>query len=135
GVVEPEPAHDGKSGAGARLAPPAPGIVAEVTCSEGQRVEKGAGLFRLDSRAVDVAVEFAAQTYDRQRKLLTTGGTSRKALQEAEQQLATARTQLALLKIQAPFAGVITRVNARPGEAVDLTSVLGELVDLNRLVV
>ena len=135
GVVEPEPAHDGKPGAGARLAPPAPGIVAEVSCAEGQRVEKGAGLFRLDSRPVDVAVEFATQTYERQKKLLTAGGTSQKALQEAEQQLATVRTQLALLKIQAPFAGVITRVNARPGEAVDLTSVLGELVDTDRLVV
>src|SRR5437667_2913560 len=135
GVVEPEPAHDGKPGAGARLAPPAPGIVAEVSCAEGQRVEKGAGLFRLDSRPVDVAVEFATQTYERQKKLLTAGGTSQKALQEAEQQLAAARAQQALLRITAPFGGLITRVSARAGEAVDLTSVLGELMDPTRLVV
>ena len=135
GIVEPEPAHEGNAGAGARLAPPAPGIVAEVSCTEGQQVQKGAPLFRLDSRTVDVALEFATQTYERQKKLIAAGGTSQKSLQEAEQQVAAARAQQALLKITAPFAGVITRVNARPGEAVDLTSVLGELVDPNRLVV
>src|SRR2546427_1159316 len=62
GTIEPEPAHDGQPGAGARLAPAAPGIVAEVMCVEGQHVEKGAALFRLDSRPVDVAIEFATQT-------------------------------------------------------------------------
>ncbi|MBI3851560.1 MAG: efflux RND transporter periplasmic adaptor subunit [Verrucomicrobia bacterium] len=134
GIVEPEPARDGKPSAGARLAPPVAGIVAEVNCAEGQRVEKGTVLFRLDSRPVDVAVQFAKQTYERQKKLLPVGGTSQKALQEAEQQLAAARAQQALLRIEAPLAGVITRVNARPGEAADLTSVLGELVDTARLV-
>ena len=135
GTVEPEPARDGNPGGGARLAPPMAGIVAEVNCAEGQRVEKGALLFRLDSRPADVAVEFAKQTYERQKKLLPIGGTSQKALQEAEQQLAAARAQQALLRIEAPFAGVVARVNARPGEAVDLTSVLGELVDVARLIV
>ncbi len=122
GVVEPEPARNGKP------------VIAEVNCAEGQRVDKGAILFRLDSRPIDVAVEFAQQTYERQKKLLPVGGTSQKALQEAEQQLASARAQQALLRIQAPFSGVIARVNARPGEAVDLNSVLAELVDLDRLV-
>ncbi len=134
GVVEPEPARNGKPGAGSRLAPPVAGLIAEVNCAEGQRVEKGAILFRLDSRPIDVAVEFAQQTYERQKKLLPVGGTSQKALQEAEQQLASARAQQALLRIQAPFSGVIARVNARPGEAVDLNSVLAEIVDLDRLV-
>src|SRR5436309_1883688 len=123
GVVEPEPARNGKPGAGSRLAPPVAGLIAEVNCAEGQRVEKGAILFRLDSRPIDVAVEFAQQTYERQKKLLPVGGTSQKALQEAEQQLASARAQQALLRIQAPFSGVIARVNARSGEAVDLNSV------------
>src|SRR5437867_248972 len=135
GVVEPEPAQDGKGAASARLAAAAPGIVAEISCSEGQRVEKGTPLFRLDSRQVDVAIEFAGQTVERQKKLLAAGGTSQRALQEAEQQLAAAQAQRALLIIQAPFDGIVTRVNARAGEAVDLTSVLGEVVDLNRLVV
>ncbi len=134
GLVEPEPARDGKPGALARLAPAAPGIVAEVTCAEGQRVEKGAPLFRLDSRVADVAVNFAQQTYDRQKKLFAIEGASQKGLQEAEQQLAAARAQQGLLKVEAPFAGVVAKVNVQPGEAVDLASVLGELVDPNRLV-
>jgi membrane fusion protein (multidrug efflux system) len=135
GVVEPEPAGNGQPGAGARLAPPVASVVAEVNCAEGQRVEKGAVLFRLDSRVADVAVESAKQNYERLEKLMPAGGTSRKAVQEAEQQLAGAHAQQSLLTIAAPMAGIITRVNARPGEAVDLTSVLGELVDLDRLVV
>lgn len=132
-TIEPEPAHDGMPGAGARLAPASAGVIAEVNCAEGEHVEKGAVLFRLDSRPLDVAVEFASQTLERQKKLLPVGGASQKTLQEAEQQLASARAQRALLTVTAPFPGVITRVIARPGEAVDLTSVLGELVDPNRL--
>jgi len=135
GVVEPEPAHNGQPGAGVRLAPASAGIIAEVNCAEGEHVDKGAVLFRLDSRPVDVAVEFATQTYERQKKLLPAGGASQKSLQEAEQQLTAARTQRALLTITAPFSGIITHVNSRPGEAVDLTSVLGELIDPNRLTV
>ena len=75
-------------------------------------------------------------------------GTSRKKLQESEQQLASARaeraaasaelaaaeTQLKLLRIDAPLAGTLTHVNSRAGEAVDLSTVLAEMVDLNRLV-
>src|SRR5205814_9780315 len=93
GIVEPEPAHGGKGAASARLASAAPGIVGEVTCSEGQRVEKGMPLFRLDSRPVDVAIEYTGQTVERQKKLLAAGGTSQRALQEAEQQLASAQAQ------------------------------------------
>lgn len=135
GTVEPEPASAGNPGAGARLAAPATGVVAEVLCSEGQRVEKGAVLFRIASPVADAAVEFARLAVERERELLPTGGTSKKALQEAEWQLATARAERALLRIEAPFAGVVTRVSARPGEAVDPSTVLGELEDPDRLVV
>jgi RND family efflux transporter MFP subunit len=37
--------------------------------------------------------------------------------------------------VVAPIAGTVTRVNVNPGEAVDFTSVLAELVDMDRLVV
>jgi membrane fusion protein (multidrug efflux system) len=147
GVVEPEPAHDGQPPAGAKLAPPLPGLVSETRCTEGDHVEKGAVLFRLDSRAARVQAEratralaFAEQQVARQKKLVPIEGTSRKAAEEAEAQLAAARsevaattTQLALHDITAPFSGVITKVTARPGEMADLNIVLGELVDLDRL--
>jgi membrane fusion protein (multidrug efflux system) len=134
GTVEPEPSGE-RPAAGARVASAVPGVVTAVQCAEGRRVEKGAVLFQLDSRAADVAVAFAGQTVDRQRKLMQVEGSSQKALQEAEQQLATVRAQQALLVIQAPLAGTVVRVNVTPGEAVDLTTVLAEIVDLDRLVV
>ena len=134
GTVEPEPAGE-RPAASARIAASVPGVVTAVKCAEGQRVEKGAVLFQLDSRAADVAVAFAEKNLDRQRKLLQVEGTSQKALQEAEQQLAAARAQQALLQIQSPLAGTVTHVNVNPGEAVDLTTTLAEVIDIDRLVV
>jgi membrane fusion protein (multidrug efflux system) len=40
-----------------------------------------------------------------------------------------------LLRVQAPLAGTIVRLNVKPGEAVDLTTVMAEIIDLDRLVV
>lgn len=129
GIVEPEPA------AAARLAVSVPGIVTAVHCVEGQHVEKDALLFEVDSRAALLAVNFAEKSLERQKKLAEAESASRKSLQEAEQQVAAARAQLALLQVRAPMAGVIARVNVKAGEAADLTTVLAELVDLDRLVV
>ncbi|MCX8037317.1 MAG: efflux RND transporter periplasmic adaptor subunit [Candidatus Sumerlaeia bacterium] len=149
GKVELEPPSPGRPPATARIATPVPGIIAEVKCAEGQRVAKGDILFQLDSRVADVAVEkaqkaveFAEQNLARQKKLQQVEGTSKKLYEEAEQQLhaaradlAAAKTQRELLTIRAPLAGTVMRVNVNPGEAVDLTSVLAELTDLDRLVV
>jgi membrane fusion protein, multidrug efflux system len=134
GAVEAEPGGE-RPAASARVAPAVAGVVTEVKCVEGQRVDKGAVLFQLDSRAADVAVDFAEKTLERQKKLVQVDGTSQKALQEAEQALAAARAQRALLQIQSPLSGMVTKVNTKVGEAADLTSVLAEVVDLERLVV
>jgi membrane fusion protein (multidrug efflux system) len=149
----------------------------EASSCEGQRVNKGAVLFRLDTRAADAAVAKASQTVekarqaiekakqvlkfaelnlDRQQRLVKVEGTSQKLLQDAEAQVAAARaelgvanaelaaanaevataeTQRALLTVTAPFAGTLTRVQLKPGETVELNTVLAELVDLDRLVV
>ncbi len=149
GSVEPEPATEGKPPAGALIASPVAGILAQIKCTEGQVVSKGTPLFRLDSRVADVALErakkaldYAELTYERQKKLLQSDGTSQKLYQEAELQLsaakndlAAAQTQLALLEIVAPFSGTLVRIPIKPGEAVEATTVLAELIDLNRLVV
>jgi membrane fusion protein (multidrug efflux system) len=129
GVVEPEPT------ASARLAVGVPGVVSKVNCVEGQMVAKDAVLFEIDGRAAAVAVEFAQKTLERQKRLLQTEGTSLKLLQDAEQQWATARAQQALLQIRAPISGTVTRVNVKSGESADLTTVLAEMIDLDRLVV
>lgn len=149
GMVEPEPARAGRPAASARIASPVPGVIAAARCAEGERVEKGAELFRLDTRAADVAitkaqaaVDFAATALARQQRLLRIEGTSQKLVQESQQQLdlaqselAAARAQRALLSVTAPLSGVVVRVNVKPGEAVDLATVLAEVIDLDRLVV
>jgi membrane fusion protein (multidrug efflux system) len=148
GVVEPEPPGD-RSPAGARISPATPGVVTAVLCVEGRRVQKGDVLFRLDSRAADVAVEkarraleFAETTLERQRKLIEVEGTSRRQLLEAEQavagaraELAAAETQQALLRVEAPMAGTVARIAVKPGDGVDIATTLAELVNLDRLVV
>lgn len=148
GSIEPEPAEAGKPPASARLSPALAGIIAEVNGTEGQHVEKGAILFRLDSRAVDAAVAkaelaigFAQKNADRQKKLIAAEGTSEKQVLEAEQALAAAQTELATAKVQqsllrgeAPLSGTLVRFTARPGEAADATTVLAEIVDFDRLV-
>jgi membrane fusion protein (multidrug efflux system) len=129
GQVEAEP------NASARVAPAVPGVVVDVKCIEGQHVEKGALLFQLDSRAADIAVDFAQKSLERQKNLLKIEGTSQKSLQEAEQALAAAKTQQALLQVLSPLGGIVTKVITKAGEAADLTTVLAEVVDLDRLVV
>ncbi len=148
GVVEPEPPGP-RPLAGARISPAAPGVVTSVACAEGQRVKKGDLLFQLDTRAAAVAtakargeVAYAETTVERQRKLIAVEGTSRRQFQDAEQALATARaglaaaeTQQALLRVEAPLAGTVARIAVKPGDGVDLTTNLAEIVNLDRLVV
>lgn len=134
GVVEPAPAGD-KPAASASVAPSVAGVVVAVNCVEGQRVGQGEVLFQLDSRAADVAVEYAEKSVARQKRLIQIEGTSEENLQNAEQQLRAARVQQALLRVRSPLAGTVTRVNVKAGEAVDLSTVLAVVADLGRLVV
>jgi RND family efflux transporter MFP subunit len=92
-------------------------------------------LFQLDTRAADVAVDFAQKTLERQKRLVQVDGTSQKTMQDAEQALATALAQRALLQVQSPLAGVVTKVNTKLGEPADVTTVMAEVVDPGRLVV
>jgi RND family efflux transporter MFP subunit len=145
----PQPAVSGQPAASSVVMSPVPGAVAEIACGEGQRVEKGVVLFKLDSRLADAAVSrarqalaFAQQTSERLRQLAGEGGGALKNLQEAEAQrnlaqadLDAALTQQALLQIHAPLSATVVRLGVKPGQVVDLTTVLAELVDLDHLVV
>jgi membrane fusion protein (multidrug efflux system) len=149
GRVEPEPASNGKPPAAAFIGSPLSGILVQINCVEGQRVSKGDILFRLDSRVAEVALleaqkklEFAKQTYERQKKLLEGEGTSLKSFQEAESQfniaeseLSAAQTQLSLLQIEAPLAGTLVKLSAELGQSVESNATLAEIIDLDRLVV
>jgi membrane fusion protein (multidrug efflux system) len=149
GTVEPEPATEGRPAASAHIAAPGSGLITAVLISEGQRVTKGATLFRLDSRVADVAVEharqgvrFAEQLVQRQEQLGPGQATSQKAYQESKAQLTTAQSELntaeaqrRLLDVRAPLDGTVIKVHSRPGDSVDPATLLAEVVDLSRLVV
>lgn len=149
GTVEPEPPGEGRPAAGALISAPVAGILTDIRCVEVRPVERGAVLFRLDSRLAEVAVAkaekelaFAGQAYERQKRLLAAEGTSQKAFQEADLQLqtarndlATAQTELSLLQIKAPLAGTVVRISARLGQSVETNAVLAEVIALERLVV
>jgi RND family efflux transporter MFP subunit len=146
-----EPAVGGSDSPPARIliTTPAAGIISEVKCVEGQTVSKGDTLFCLDSRIAEVAVkkareavEFDERNLTRQKELLDVNGTSEKLLQEAQHrlelardELAKANTELSLLQVTTPISGTVVRVLAKPGESVNMTDTLAELIDIERLVV
>ncbi len=121
GTVEPAPATADQPAAGAQLAAPSAGVVKIVNVVEGQQVSKGDVLVELNSPAVAAEVE-------RQKKLYAQQNTSLKNLQEAE-------AQLELLRVTAPLSGTVARLNVKPGQAVDLTTVVADVMDLSRLAV
>ena len=126
GTVEPAPATAEQPAAGATLAAPVAGVVARVNAIAGQQVTKGDVLAELNSGAM--TVDYAEQAAARQEKLYAQQNTSLKNLQDAEAQLAS-------LRVIAPLAGTVTRLNVKPGESVDVNTVVAEVIDLNRLAV
>ncbi len=147
GLVEPEPARGGKPAASSKIAAPLAGLLTQIRCEEGQQVKKGDLLFELDTRSSDaliakaeVAVEFAQKNFARKQQLNATDNVSRKLYDEAEQLLQSARkdllsaqTQRELLKIKAPLSGTVAAIHFKVGEAVNLATVLADLIDLDRL--
>lgn len=148
GTVEAEPAGGSKPAGAARLSAPAAGIVMAVPVKEGERVEAGSVVVKLDDRVVLAqvekarhAVQFAEQQLARQNKLKAVEGTSEKLIQEAAQQLAAAQSelasaqaQLALVQLTSPLAGIVARINVQPGQTVEPNTVVAEVIDPARLV-
>ena len=149
GQVEPEPPAGDKKGARAVVCSPVGGLLEEILVKEGQAVKEGQILFRLDSRRAKIAVEkaekeliFAKQNYDRQKELLTAEATPLKNVQEAESllrqaedNLTAAKTELSYMEIKSPLNGLVTKVEVVPGQTVDSSKSLAEIVDLSRLVI
>jgi membrane fusion protein (multidrug efflux system) len=149
GRIEPEPPGPDRPPASVQVGSSVGGLLVGIDCVEGRRVEAGETLFRMDSRVAEVtlqsarqALDFAEKTYARQQELIAANGTSERAFQEAEAARAAARvavaaaeTQLALLRITAPIAGTVVRIDAQLGQAIEANTILAEIVDLDRLVV
>ena len=147
GYVETAPARQGAAPAGARIAALVSGVISEVSCYEGEQVDKGAVLCILDSRAAEVDVDrakqafaFAEKAWQREKELQTSDATSEKKLQEAEAAYATARSdlsaarlQLSLHEVTAPISGTITRLGVMPGQSVDANTLVAEIADFTHL--
>jgi multidrug efflux pump subunit AcrA (membrane-fusion protein) len=126
GTVEPAPATEDQPSAGGPLSSPSAGVVARVTVVAGQDVKAGDVLVELNSATM--TFNNAKAAVERQKKLFADQNTSLKNLQDAESQVAS-------LQIVSPVSGTVTRITARPGAAVDVNTVVAEVMDLSRLVV
>ncbi|MDD8021238.1 MAG: efflux RND transporter periplasmic adaptor subunit [Acidobacteriota bacterium] len=149
GQVEPEPPGESQKGALALISSPVGGVLTEALVREGQVVKEGQLLFRFDTRMARIAVlkaqkelELARDTYERQKQLLSGEATSIRdfraaeaALHQAEENLASAETDLSYLELKSPISGYLTKIEVSLGQNVEPNRPLAEVVDLNRLVV
>jgi len=126
GTVGPAPASVDNPAADAPLAAPVAGVVAKVNIIAGQQVKQGDVLLELNSGAM--TFELAKQELERQKKLYEQHNASLKALQDA-------KAQLDSLRVTAPLPGTVTRLNVKPGQAVDASMIVAEVMDLKRLAV
>jgi RND family efflux transporter MFP subunit len=137
GTVAPRP------GRFAELAAPAPTRVARIYVAAGVRVAEGDSLIEFErapfdaaARSADAALESAEHAYTRALRLAQAGILPQKDADQATADLAQARVaavtahraqQLATLR--APLAGVVTRISAVLGAAVDATQPLVAVAD------
>jgi RND family efflux transporter MFP subunit len=137
GAVEPRAGHV------ALLSAPAPTRVAQVHVSAGQKVSTGSTLVTLDqsslreaARSAEAALVAAQRNYERARSLSAAGILPRKDLDQATADVAkaqadvtTSRRILQLSVLRSPIAGVVTKMNAVLGAAVDANQPLVEVAD------
>lgn len=137
GAVEPRAGHV------ALLSAPAPTRVAQVFVSAGQKVSRGSTLVVLEqsllreaARSAEAALVAAQRNYERARTLSAQGILPRKDLDQATADLAKARADVAagrrvlqLAVLRSPIGGVVTKMNAVLGAAVDTNQPLVEVAD------
>ncbi|HEY1662302.1 MAG TPA: efflux RND transporter periplasmic adaptor subunit [Verrucomicrobiae bacterium] len=126
GTVEPAPATENSSSGGGPLATPGAGIIAKINVVAGQPVKRGDVLVELNSAGA--TFDYAQAEVERQKQLMAQQNTSLKNVEDAAAQLAS-------LEVIAPVDGTVTRLDVTPGQAVDVNTVVAEVVDLTRLAV
>lgn len=129
--------------------PAVAGEVTDVLFDAGDRIAKGAPLFRLDRDEEELAVrlarvelEDARQTLARYEKTAPAGAVSasevdlsRTAVERAKLQLAQAEVALRHRTVRAPFDGVVGIAQVDPGDRVTPETVLGTIDDRSVLLV
>ncbi|MGO8766524.1 MAG: efflux RND transporter periplasmic adaptor subunit [Limisphaerales bacterium] len=126
GTVTAAPADENQPAAGGQLAAPSAGVVAKVNAVVGRRVQKDDVLVELNSAAA--TYDYAKAEVERQQQLYAQQNTSLKDLEDA-------KSQLASLEVVAPVSGTVTFLGVSPGQAVDSSTEVAEVIDLSRLAV
>lgn len=141
GTVAPRPGHF------AAMAAPAPTRVANVYVAVGAAVRPGDSLvgfergpFDAQAQSAEVALSAAQHGYDRAVRLSQAGVLSRRELEQAEADLAQARSNAVsarraqeLATLRSPIAGVVTAMRAVLGAPADAGQVLVEIADPHAL--
>ena len=147
--MEPSPAIVSRAAGIASLAAPVAGVVRAVLVTEGQAVQVGDLIARLDDRIAQAAVvrarssvHFAEQTLARDKELLAQQNTSLRRFEESSQALAVAKADLDSARgvldqtqVRSPIDGIVSRVLVTRGQSVDPNGVVAEVLNRNRLIV
>ena len=137
GTVAPRP------GRFAELAAPAPSRVARIRVAAGERVAEGDTLVELErapfdaaAQSAEAALASAEHAYARALRLVKAGILPQKDADQATADLAQARVAAVtahraqeLATLRAPLAGVVTRISAVLGAAVDASQPLVAVAD------
>jgi RND family efflux transporter MFP subunit len=130
------------------ISPEMPGQIIKIFVSEGQNVNEGQMLLKLNSSVIESQIQgvkaqlnLAGITYEKQKKLwldkkvgseiqYLQAKTQYESLQE---QLKTLQAQLDRTEIKAPFTGIVDRINLKEGELANPGMQVIEMVNLNEM--
>lgn len=132
-----------RAGAMAQLSAPSPARIARIFVQTGQNVSRGTPLVEFEqapflarAHAAEAALQSAVLAAERARRLVSQGIVARKDQEQADAALAAARADALsarrdaqLSRLDAPIAGVVTRMTALIGASVDASQPLVEVVD------
>jgi RND family efflux transporter MFP subunit len=150
-----------KSRQSTTIQPEVEGFLTRIAVRSGQRVDRGALLFEIDSAPEQAAlgslqsmrpmreseVEFARQQVERNKTLLAAGAISEREVEQFESQLRSAdaqlkaldeqirqqRSQLNYYRVVSPNAGTVGDIPVNPGDRVTRSTVLTTVADNNQL--
>ena len=123
------------------------GTIEEVLVREGQKVQKGDILARIDDRDYRIAVERAEAAYtlakaefERDRAIYAKGviptatlDTNRTQMETAKADLENAKLQLSRCLVTAPMHGVVKKVDAKVGLQLAIGDPIAEIIEIDRV--